>query len=471
MVAEDPPYALLRIMMNTVVATVIVVASSVWWLQQPFNYTEAFSFVSLHHNLKTSFLHHKTSQSTSLSALNAGVGVASTYSWKEEQFEIELTISVPPQTSAKNIKFKCSSDAIDLRLKNTGADADAEEEKILLDGKRKMRGKICADGTFWSISDAPISSKAAAVADGEKRSREITIAIEKHFVPVSTIGGQQTYDTATDFDWGVIYPNDEEEVTHRQYDEPEELDVREYAAKLGVDIDNLDMSKVDKTMFGAGLSGGNNPLDGSEDGENSQGNEVSNNKKNKNGFHFDIEQATLDQLTRSGLAKEIVQQADGTEYNLDDETEFSMLGKDILAQELREAGIVSGSRPVGSSVPDIWQQASVPVEEVEGFEEQTYEDGIIEQDIVEREGKEEEPIGDSSNDNENAAPESTPQTASLDEDEKEEKQETKEGDPIDSLTVVKLKEVLKAQGLKTSGTKQVLRDRLRKHVETLLQEE
>jgi len=456
-------------MMNTVVSTVIVVASSVWRLQQPFTYTEAFSFASSHHIQKTSSL-SKTSQSTSSSsALNAGVGVASSYSWKEEQFEIELTISVPPQTSAKNIKFKCSSDAIDLRLKNTDADADAEEEKILLDGKRKMRGKICVDGTFWSIADAPISSK-AAVADGEKRSREITIAIEKHFVPVSTIGGQQTYDTATDFDWGGIYPNDEEEVTHRQYDEPEELDVREYAAKLGVDIDNLDMSKVDKTMFGAGLSGGNNPLDGSEDGEDNQGNEVSNNKKNKNGFHFDIEQATLDQLTRSGLAKEIVQQADGSEYNLDDETEFSMLGKDILAEELREAGIVSGSRPVGSSVPDFWQKASVPVEEVNGFE-QTYEDGIIEQDIVEREGRDDELINGSSNDNENAATESTLQTASLDEDKKEEKQETNEGDPIDSLTVVKLKEVLKAQGLKTSGTKQVLRDRLRKHVEALLQEE
>ena len=141
---------------------------------------------------------------------------------------------------------------------------------------------------------------------------------------------------------------------------------------------------------------------------------------------------------------------------------------------MREAGIVSGSRPVGSSVPDIWQQASVPVEEVDGFELETYEDGIIEQDIVEREGKEDEPISDSSNNNENAATDSTQQTASLDEDDedkKEEKQDTNEGDPIDSLTVVKLKEVLKAQGLKTSGTKQVLRDRLRKHVETLLQEE
>ena len=40
-----------------------------------------------------------------------------------------------------------------------------------------------------------------------------------------------------------------------------------YARALGVDIDNLDMSKVDKTMFGAGLSGENNPLEGEEEEE------------------------------------------------------------------------------------------------------------------------------------------------------------------------------------------------------------
>ena len=82
------------------------------------------------------------------------------------------------------------------------------------------------DGTFWSIDN--ISNK--------DEGREVTITIEKHFAPISSVGGTQTYDTLTDFDWGGVYPNDDDEVTYRKYDEAEELNVREYAAKLGVDI-------------------------------------------------------------------------------------------------------------------------------------------------------------------------------------------------------------------------------------------
>jgi len=413
--------------------------------------------------------------------------VANTYSWKEEQFEIEVTIPVPPKTSAKNVKFKCSSEGIDLRL-NSNDDEEEEGGKILLDGTRKMRGKICVDGTFWSIADATSSSSSKAVNGESSNPREITITIEKHFVPASTVGGQQTFDAVTDFDWGGIYPNDEEEVTHRKYDEPEELNVREYAAKLGVDIDNLDMSKVDKTMFGAGLSGGevnNHPLGADEGG---QGNASDQKKKKKKGLHFDIEQATLDQLTRSGLAKEIVQQGDGTEYSLDDETEFSMLGKDVLAEELREAGIVTGttSRPVGGTVPDVWQESSVPVEEVPGYQK-TYDvadndGGIIVGDIVETEvvvAEDDESGNDSSDDDEIVdLPEGEMKSASVGEEQKEEEKEVEvtanakeAADPIDKLTVAKLKEILKAQGLKQSGTKQILRDRLRNHVDTLLQQE
>ena len=394
--------------------------------------------------------------------------MANTYSWKEEQFEIEVTIPVPPKTSAKNIKFKCSSEGIDLRLNN-----EEDGGKILLDGTRKMRGKICVDGTFWSIADATSSAK----VDGEIP-REITITIEKHFVPASTVGGTQTFDAVTDFDWGGVYPNDEEEVTHREYDEPEELDVREYAAKLGVDIDNLDMSKVDKTMFGAGLSGENNPLEGQDGQDETSSGRATDKKK---GLHFDIEQATLDQLTRSGLAKEIVQQGDGTEYSLDDETEFSMLGKDVLAEELREAGIVSGSRPVGTNVPDVWQESSVPVEEVPGYQK-TYDaadGGIIVGDIVETQVVAEDDSSNDSDDDDNAdLPEGKLKSASLDgekkgkeEEEEEEEANSNEVDPIDKLTVAKLKEILKAQGLKQSGTKQILRNRLRNHVDTLLQQE
>ena len=438
--------------MITITTAAIIAAGVSSWKSSSLFYAGAFSFPTS--------LQRRTS-----SALFGGVGVANTYSWKEEQFEIEVTIPVPPKTSAKNVKFKCSSEGIDLRLNN-----EEDGGQILLDGTRKMRGKICVDGTFWSIADATSSAK----VDGEIP-REITITIEKHFVPASTVGGQQTFDAVTDFDWGGVYPNDEEEVSHREYDEPEELDVREYAAKLGVDIDNLDMSKVDKTMFGAGLSGENNPLEG-QDGQAST-NRATDKKK---GLHFDIEQATLDQLTRSGLAKEIVQQGDGTEYSLDDETEFSMLGKDILAEELREAGIVSGSRPIGTNVPGVWEESSVPVEEVPGYE-QTYDaaaaDGIIVGDIVETEvvAAEDDSSSDDSDDDTNTdLPESELKSASLDGEKKSEEEDegkSNETDPIDQLTVVRLKEILKANGLKQSGTKQILRDRLRNHVDTLLQQE
>jgi hypothetical protein len=443
-------------------AAVVAIGLSSLWQPPSFFYAGAFSF--------TTPSLHRTSTLSSPSALHGGVGVANTYSWKEEQFEIEVTIPVSPKTSAKNIKFKCSSEGIDLRL-----NSEEGEGTILLDGTRKMRGKICVDGTFWSIADAASSNK----VDGEN-SREITVTIEKHFVPVSRIGGQQTYDAVTDFDWGGVYPNDEDEVTHRKYEEPEELDVREYAAKLGVDIDNLDMSKVDKTMFGAGLSGENDPVEGKDDQDTTSS---GNAQKKKRGLHFDIEQATLDQLTRSGLAKEIVQQADGTEYSLDDEREFSMLGRDILSEELREAGIVSGSRPVGSNVPDVWQQSSVPVEEVPGYQKTydvaSHDGGIIVGDIVETElTAEDDSSSDSDDDESGALPERKLKSASLDApldgEEKEDEEEevnTNESDPIDKLTVAKLKEILKAQNLKTSGTKQILRDRLRNHVDTLLKEE
>ncbi|KAL7538496.1 hypothetical protein ACHAWF_006110 [Thalassiosira exigua] len=122
----------------------------------------------------------------------------------------------PPGTTAR-----CSSNAVDLRLK--GGDT------TLLDRARKTRGKICVDGTFWSIEGRP---------DEEWISRV------------------QTYDTLTDFDWGGLYPNFDDEVTSCKYDEPEELDVRKYAKGLGVDIDNIDMSMVNETIFEAGLGGG-----------------------------------------------------------------------------------------------------------------------------------------------------------------------------------------------------------------------
>jgi len=280
-------------------------------------------------------------------SLYEGVGVADKYSWYEEQFEIEINVTVPPNTAAKDVKFKCSSDSIDLSL---------GDGTILLDGSRKVRGKIQVDGSFVVFEDEAGSSD---------KERTITVTIEKQFVPVSSVGGTQTFDTLTDFDWGGIYLNDDEEVSHRKYDKPEELNVREYAAKLGVDTDNIDMSKVDKNMFAGTGDGAINNED--ETTPVDQG--------GKDGFRFDTE--TLDQLINVGLAKEIVKRGDGSEYEMGDGRagrEFSMLGKDISAGELAQAGIV------GETDPSMFDQ-NVPVEEAPGFRQSfdsKKEDGTIE---------------------------------------------------------------------------------------------
>ena len=84
-------------------------------------------------------------------ALYVGIGVANNYSWKEEQFEIEVKVAVPAHTSAKDIKFTCSSDSISLLLINNSVNR-TDDEIVLLDGARKMRGKICVDGTFGQLT-------------------------------------------------------------------------------------------------------------------------------------------------------------------------------------------------------------------------------------------------------------------------------------------------------------------------------
>ncbi|KAL7444391.1 hypothetical protein ACHAXH_009991 [Discostella pseudostelligera] len=394
------------------------------------------------------------------SPLSVGSGVATTYSWTEEQFEIELKVAVPARTSAKDIKFTCSSDSIHLVLLRN----DTDDKQILLDGARKMRGKISVDGTFWSI-------------DNNADEREVTITIEKHFVPISSVGGTQTYDTLTDFDWGGVYPNDEEEVTNRKYDEPEELNVREYAAKLGVNIDNIDMTKVNKTMFGAGLR------------DDSPFSEEEIDNDNSDGFRFNITQSTLDQLSKAGLAKEIIQQGDGSEFevgnggsmNIEERKTFSMLGKDISDNELRMAGIIGGGgRRGNNNIPSMWDKQTIPVEEAPGYQK-TFDvgnsfsvaDGIIEDEIVDHEitlnGCVENIIPKAENGVEVGVNEAS--EANVEKTEESNGASSIPQDPIDMLTVVRLKEILREQGLKTNGSKQILRDRLRSHVNSLLQEE
>ena len=211
------------------------------------------------------------------------------------------------------------------------------------------------------------------------------------------------------------------------------------------------MNKVNKTMFGAGLDT-NTVMDNDNDDELADENDITDDK----GFHFNITQATLEQLTKVGLAKEIVQQGDGSEYelgnggSLSEDKIFSMLGKGISDEELRSAGIVGES-----NIPKLWETQTVPVDDVAPGSD----GGIIESEIVEQE------ISTADEDC------SFVTVNEVDDEKKVDSQimeETDADDPISSLTVARLKEILREQGLKVSGNKQELRDRLKSHVNALL---
>ena len=201
-------------------------------------------------------------------------------------------------------------------------------------------------------------------------------------------------------------------------------------------------------MFGAGLDT-NTVMDNDNDDELADENDITDDK----GFHFNITQATLEQLTKVGLAKEIVQQGDGSEYelgnggSLSEDKIFSMLGKGISDEELRSAGIVGES-----NIPKLWETQTVPVDDVAPGSN----GGIIESEIVEQE------ISNAITVNEVNVVDNEKKVDS------QIKEETDAADPISGLTVARLKEILREQGLKVSGNKQELRDRLKSHVNALL---
>ena len=238
--------------------------------------------------------------------------------------------------------------------------------------------------------------------------------------------------------------------------------------------DNIDMSKVNKTMFGAGLrnDGVGAILDGKNDEDDADlgvgRNDLDEN--NDGGFRFDINQATLERLTKAGLAREVVRQSDGSEYELDmaggassasgetgERTAFSMLGRDVSYDELIEAGMVGGG--IGTT-----RSKSLVV----GADLENIDDGMIANpDVIDSNDFRvvEMPRAEAGGAPENA----NGSDVVVDSDDGDDVS-TKPRDPIDILTVARLKEVLRAQGLKSTGTKQALRDRLRDHVKSLLRE-
>lgn len=349
-----------------------------------------------------------TSQYPTTTSLWYGKGISPHYTWEEEALEIEVTVKVPKETRAKDILFKASPTSIDLRLKTSTPD----DYVVLLDPNRPLRGKVVLDGTFWVIGDPDIAEKDD---ENEEPHRVVTVTIEKQIrTPIDDFD-------IVDYDWNGVYKNDEEEVSYRKYDEPEELNVREYAASLGVDIDNINMSMVDKTMFTSGLN---------------------------------LTKSSFDSLREAGLMKEVTRQGDGSEWTTDESGEkvpFSSMGRAISNDDVRasvdELSSDKGSgveRPrklpfVGTDSP--WSKA-IPVEDAEDFskghletESFTTEKDLRHSNTTERQ---------------------------------QEQNERDTIDPIAALTVARLKEILKSRGLKVSGSKRELQDRLRSEVQNML---
>jgi SAP domain/CS domain len=336
----------------------------------------------------------------------SGYGIATNYTWKEDAYEIDISVSVPKEIRAKDVLFKATSRSVDLRLVTNST----AEELVLLDGSRKLRGRIDVDGTYWVISDDS--------SDSGKANRKVTVTIEK------IIATPKDDFDIVDYDWnGIYHIEDADEVLERKYDKPEPLDVRQYAAEMGVDIDNLNMSMVDKNMFNSGLN---------------------------------LTKSTLKSLHQSGYlsTEEVTQQADGTEYIVNDE------GEPERVSNTPDVPTVARQSHRGS-IPFVdtdsrWNKASVASSMNKTMSDQTLNQTVVQ---LKR------------NFTRAAFAEDSSKTVSMETSSMETNpfRSRKTDDPIDALTVARLKEILKAQGLKTSGTKSELQERLRNKVNALLQ--
>mmetsp|Transcript_58262 Transcript_58262/g.68038 ORF Transcript_58262/g.68038 Transcript_58262/m.68038 type:complete len:285 (-) Transcript_58262:409-1263(-) len=231
-------------------------------------------YISQHNAHRTLTFTRRTSLIASPSlTLNAGSGIADFYRWKEDEYEIEITVPVPSDTRSKDIHFSCTPNTVDLKLVPSNRVENEEELITLLDGKRILKGKIQMDGTFWSINDVEVAIEIDFDNNNNytpATGREITVTCEKN---------NRIADVETADDWQAVYKTNltDTEIISLAYEPEVELDVREYCAGLGVDIDNIDMSKVDKSPFTDAVQ---------------------------------ETQSTLEKLTSGGYAREVTQQGD-----------------------------------------------------------------------------------------------------------------------------------------------------------------
>ena len=370
----------------------------------------AFSLVPLSSSpSELSFRRSERREAISSTALYSGTGIAKDYTWQEEAFEIDVTVKVPADAKAKHVQFHASPKSISLNYTSP----ESGDTIVLLDGNRPLRGRVSLDGTYWVIGDItedknmPLSTPF----------REVTVTIEK------MIKTPKDDFEVVEYDWKGVYAEEyPEEVSYRKYDGPEELDIREYSASLGVDIDNLNMSMVDKTMFSSGLN---------------------------------LTQSSMDELTKAGLIEEVTQQKDGSEFKVNSETgepEIVKKGSGQDEDEKKKIPFLDTNSPWHNAVPvnetsKLQQVANENI--VKGESEKSESDEVVQQ---KRYFTRAAFAKDAA---------SSPTTITA--------EEATASDPIDLLTVKKLKEILKSQGLKVSGNKKELQDRLRAQVNSLLQ--
>ena len=164
----------------------------------------------------------------------------------------------------------------------------------------------------------------------------------------------------------------------------------------------------------------------------------------------------MDELTKGGYVQEVTQQSDGTEYIVGPDGEAvpftpygNMMEDDDILQQAGVQGVPLPKQGGKSSpipfvdIPAPWQN-TMPVEEVRG--------------------KDNEPIVPNNNNDDDDV------LKNEKEDENDQNSDTKNAnDPIDLLTVVRLKEILKKEKLKVSGSKKELQERLRSHVNSKLE--
>ena len=347
----------------------------------------------------------------------SGTGITEDYTWKEEALELEITVQVPPGTTTRDVHFTPTRTSIDLRVTTNNNHAAANNNTttttVLLSGDRKLRGRVSLDGTFWVFAD--------------RQRHAITVTIEKD------LGATHQYDVL-DYDWKGVYPDETPLYIH--YDEPQVLNVKEYAASLGVDVDNINRSMVDETMFTSGLN---------------------------------LTHNTLDQLMQQGYLEEITQQADGTEYSTNPETgelesttavnnKKSRIGRDPTRIQIPFLDTTSPwqqqrqSKPRQQQQPKQPQWASVPVD----IDPDT-KSPIITNEQALQAGLEQHQKQDQ---------DATTTTKSSTKQKKTSKKIA--SNPMQELTVQRLRDILQQQGLKVSGSKQELQDRLQNHVNSLL---